>query len=127
MELTTEQAAERIGMSVDDLLYSRIRGLSPGILGYTHGDGKVYFDSDDLLPPPTIQDLKIYGEAESHEDAPDSEPSLPAQEDAVEGEIEGVPSESEAYVVPEDAPGIWCDDCEDEFFVEPHECAGGER
>lgn len=53
-ELTLEEAADRLEMTVDELKRSRARGLPPGNLGYTLPpyDGTVYFRTADLIPPP---------------------------------------------------------------------------
>ena len=64
-ELTIQEAAEYIGMSVDDIMRSRQRGLPPGILGHAAG-GQVYFDAADLIPvkAPTRKQL-LQSEAET--------------------------------------------------------------
>lgn len=49
--LNLEEAAEYVGLTPDQLKISRQRGLPPGRLGRSV-DGHLYFDSDDLLPPP---------------------------------------------------------------------------
>jgi hypothetical protein len=48
--LTLKQAADYIGISPEDLLMSRQKGLPPGNLGVAK-NGEVFFNQDDLLPP----------------------------------------------------------------------------
>lgn len=50
-QLNVTEAAHYVGMTVDELIRSRQRGLAPGKLGYTK-DGHLYFDRDALTPPP---------------------------------------------------------------------------
>lgn len=48
--LTLEEAAEYLGMSSEDLMHSRFRGLTPGSLGFKVG-GTLYFNKGDLPKP----------------------------------------------------------------------------
>lgn len=51
--LNAEQAAKRVGMTVDELMVSRARGLPPGILGFRpHHTEPLVWLSEELLPPP---------------------------------------------------------------------------
>ena len=51
--LTVEEAAARLGMTVDELMFSRARGLPPGTLGYREDPyGPLVWKRDDLLPAP---------------------------------------------------------------------------
>lgn len=50
---TLEEAAEFCGMSPDQLMVSRARGLSPGTLGFKpHPSEPLLWLKDDLLPAP---------------------------------------------------------------------------
>lgn len=49
--LTLSEAAEYIGMTDDDLMMSRYRGLPPGTLGFKDA-GRLVWRRVDLLPAP---------------------------------------------------------------------------
>jgi hypothetical protein len=48
--MTTDEAADYLGMTPEDLLRSRWRGMEPGSLGYKEG-GVLYFRKGDLPKP----------------------------------------------------------------------------
>lgn len=56
MKLTLTEAADYLGISSEDLMMSRNRGLAPGKLGFMRYDGQLrgtlYWSKSDLLPPP---------------------------------------------------------------------------
>lgn len=49
--LTMAEAAERLGITGDELMTQRARALPPGILGFKK-DGRLVWDADDLLEAP---------------------------------------------------------------------------
>lgn len=47
--LSAEEAADYVGISLDEFWFSRARGLPPGILGYRDADRKMVWDRADLV------------------------------------------------------------------------------
>lgn len=51
--MNTAEAAEYLGITEEELIRSRLRGLPPGNLGFKSG-GELTWKKEDLLPPSTL-------------------------------------------------------------------------
>lgn len=73
--LTAAQAAKYLGITEEDLLLSRMRGLPPGSLGWKEGN-EVVWEQDDLLPSPKARPKPEPDDGAVHTSDDDSETHL---------------------------------------------------